>query len=70
MHLIATKLDLDIIVSTDSKRYAEIARSSGALVNKLRPKELANDKVDLTETIKFEYHNASRLLNKNIVIFY
>ncbi len=64
LHLIATKLDLDIIVSTDSKRYAEIARRSGALVNKLRPKELANDKVDLTETIKFEYHNALRLLNK------
>tara|TARA_B100000886_G_scaffold305661_1_gene237521 strand:- start:17592 stop:18329 length:738 start_codon:yes stop_codon:yes gene_type:complete len=63
-HLKATNLDLDIIVSTDSKKYSQIAKSYGALVNNLRPKNLANDKVDLTATIKFEYQNYSSLLNK------
>ena len=40
-----------IVVSTDSPRYANLAREAGALVPGLRPKSLATDTARLTEVI-------------------
>src|SRR3989344_776276 len=41
-----------VIVSTDSKKYAAIAKKYGADVPFLRPKELAGDKSPIFDTIK------------------
>jgi len=41
-----------IIVSTDSKRIAEIAKKYGAEIPFLRPKKYSNDKIGIDEVIK------------------
>lgn len=46
-------LNTKIIVSTDSKKIAEVAKFWGAEVPFLRPEELANDKSDIIDTILY-----------------
>jgi len=41
----------DVIVSTDSRKYAEIARKCGTEVPFLRPKEIAKDTSPASEYI-------------------
>ena len=40
-----------IVVSTDSRKYAQIARKAGATIPELRPKNLAQDTTRLTEVV-------------------
>lgn len=49
----------DIIVSTDSEKYAKIAKESGACVPFLRPKELASDQSSTMDVIR---HLIAKLL--------
>jgi CMP-N-acetylneuraminic acid synthetase len=56
-----------IIVSTDSKKIASIARKFGATVDFLRPKFLSSDKTSTLEVIS---HVTRFLKNKNIFFKY
>ena len=47
-----SKLLDDVIVSTDSKRIAEIANNFNINVPFLRPKKLSGDKIEMIEVIK------------------
>ena len=47
--------DWTITVSTDSPRYATIARASGAIVPQLRPKSLAGDSCPLIDAILYTH---------------
>jgi len=41
----------NVVVSTDSKKYAQIAKSAGASVPFIRPKKLATDKARLIDSV-------------------
>lgn len=51
----------DIVVSTDSERYAEIAKKYGASVPFLRPKELADDQSSSADVIVHTLENMKSL---------
>lgn len=51
-HALGCKRIRRVIVSTDSTKYAEIAKKYGAEVPFLRPKELSGDKSPIFDTIK------------------
>ncbi|WP_407370245.1 cytidylyltransferase domain-containing protein [Carnobacterium sp.] len=57
----------DIIVSTDSEKYAEIAKKYGASIPFLRPKSLASDTSASNDVIKF---TINELEKKNITYDY
>lgn len=65
-----SKLFTEIMVSTDSKKYAEIAKKHGAKVPFLRPSDLAQDDstiIDVVKNIIIEY-GKSNLEFDNIAI--
>ena len=51
----------DVIVSTDSKEYARIAKESGALVPFLRPEILANDTATSFD-VRFKFMRIIRII--------
>ena len=57
-----SKMIDEVIVSTDSSVYAEIAASAGASVPFLRPKDLSRDRSTDSE---FVFHTLSKLREKN-----
>ena len=50
---LSSKLQTDVVVSTDSEEIARIAQQYGAQVPFLRPENLAGDKSDTFDTLKF-----------------
>ena len=55
-----------IIVSTDSKKIEKISKKYGAEVIKLRPKKLANDKIQIPEVMKYELNLVENITKKKI----
>ena len=49
----ASRFITDVVVSTDDKETARLARSLGARAPFLRPKELSEDYVDVADVVKF-----------------
>ena len=64
---IQSKLFDEIVVSTDSKKIADIAIKFGAKIPFLRPKSISDDKTRITEVIK---HTLSWYAKKNINFSY
>ncbi len=59
-----SKLITDIVVSTDSQQYADIALKAGALVPFLRPKEISLDTTSMEETLQHSVIETEKKLNK------
>ena len=50
---IKSKIFSHVIVSTDSKKIANISKKYGATVPFIRPKELSSDHIDIANVLKF-----------------
>ena len=59
-----SKLVNDVVVSTDSKKYSEIALKAGALVPFLRPKELSVDSTTMEDTLQHALIETEKQLKK------
>ena len=59
-----SKVFEDIVVSTDSERYANIARKYGAIVPFLRPKKLSSSKSKAIDCLKYTFKKLEKLNNK------
>ena len=51
-HIKESEINSEILVSTDDKEIAEIAKNNGALVPFIRPKELAEDLTTTEDSLK------------------
>ncbi|HOK41905.1 MAG TPA: acylneuraminate cytidylyltransferase family protein [bacterium] len=58
----------DVIVSTDSKKIAELAKKYGANVPFMRPKKLATDKSPVADTIIYTIEKYEKIFNKKVDI--
>ena len=63
-----SKLVNDVIVSTDSKEYADIAKKAGASVPFIRPKELSSDSTSMEKTLQHALIQTEKILNKSYEI--
>ena len=56
----------DVIVSTDSIRYAKIAKKYGALVPFIRPKNISGDKTLSVTSLYYAVKKSEKLFKKKI----
>lgn len=59
-----SRLDMDIVVSTDSSEIADVAKKYGALVPFMRTQEVSGDLTTTEETLQFSLRKTEEILNK------